>query len=453
MAKTRPIALLLSTLIALSATAEEREIVDLIPNKPSGWTIGKLFAPITGLFMGGPSYWYGERTLKIDTSPQGASLDLFYVRENIQRRFERAESPILLQLPTRIETGPRDSIEIRAILDGYRLQETLVDVRSRQTHLTIELTSLPNHLESMTFTHLSRRGSLKFLTREVAKFRLQKMSDGFSIVLTETGHSEGALESVRGVSSDNVQSLRAEQLGEDLLVRVQLHDAVHHRPDLRSTQGYDAARDLHQLTIELVPTDGNAAILAESSDALKRVRRSDVSGCALDFDHSMRSQLDSEALSRALAPSSGFIDSHLKSALRRLGELSPDGLIHLVDGSKFRPAIPLDLAAARAQSAEAIGFISLLRAFVAELEPTAQRRNTLRGVIAPELESERFAAIIEIAENHERRCTTPAPASRSSRANPTDSLAASRHPHGSRSSRANTQRRPEAVRHKTSGAL
>ena len=85
----------------------------------------------------------------------------------------------------------------------------------------------------------------------------------------------------------------------------------------------------------------------------------------------------------------------------------------LIDGSKFRPSSPLDLAAASAQSAEAIGFLSLLRAFVEELEPTAQRRNTLRGVIAPELESEDFAAIVDIAEDHERRCNTPAPASRS----------------------------------------
>ncbi len=127
----------------------------------------------------------------------------------------------------------------------------------------------------------------------------------------------------------------------------------------------------------------------------------------------MRSQLDSEALSRALAPSSSFLSHHIRSALQRLGELSPDGLITLIDGSKFRPSIPLDLAAASAQSAEAIGVLSLLRAFVAELEPTEQRRNALRGVIAPELDSEHFDAIFEIAEDLERRCSERAPASRS----------------------------------------
>jgi hypothetical protein len=335
------------------------------------------------------------------------------VRENIQQRFERAESPILLRLPTRIEAGPRDSVSIRAILDGYLHQEVQIEVRSRETQLTIELAPLPNRLEAMTHTHLSRRGSLKFLTSEAVKFRLQKMSDGFSIVLTETGHSEGAFETVRGVSSDNIKSLRAEQLGEDIVVRVQLHDTTQNELDLRSTQQYDAVREFHQFTVELVPAEGNAVILARSDAALNRVQRSDVSGCALDFDRSMRSQLDSEALSRALAPSSSFLDRHFRSALQRLGELSPDGLITLVDGSKFRPSITLDLAAASAQSAEAIGFLSLLRAFIAELEPSELRRNALRGLIAPELDSERFDAIIEAAEDLERRCNARASASRS----------------------------------------
>jgi hypothetical protein len=413
MAKTRLIGLLLLALIALPAAAAEREIIELIPAKPSGWTIGRLFAPITVLFRGGPSYWYGERTIAIDTRPPGASLELFYVRENIQRRFERAESPILLRLPARIEADPRDSVVIRAILDDYLHQEVQVEVRSRETQLTVEFAPLPNRLEATTHTHLSQRGSLKFLTSEAARFRSHKMSDGFSIVLTETGHSEGALEAIRGVSSDNIKSLRAEQLGEDLVVRIQLRAASQNRLDLRSTQGYDAVRDLHRFTIELVPTEGNAAVLARSREALHRVRRSNVFGCALDFDRSMRSQLDSEALSRALAPSSSFLDRHLRSALQRLGELSPDGLITLVDGSKFRPSIPLDLAAARAQSAEAIGFLSLLRAFIAEMELPEHRRNALRGVIAPELDGEHFDAIVEIAEDLERRCNARASASHS----------------------------------------
>jgi hypothetical protein len=404
MAKTRLIRLFLLLFIALPAAAAERETVELIPATPSGWTIGRLFAPITGLFRGGPGFWYDERTLAIDTLPPGASLDLFYVRENLQQRFERAQAPALLRLPTRIDAGRRDSVSIRAILDGYLHQEVQIEVRSRETQLTIELAPLPNHLEAMTHRYLSRRGSLKFLTSEAAQFRLNEMSDGFSIVLPKTGHSQSADGNMRGISSDNIQLLRAEQLGEDLVVRVQLNEADLRRPDLRSTQGYDAIRELHHFTVELVPAEGNAAALARSQEALNRVQRSIVFGCALDFDHAMRSQLDPAALSRALAPSSSFLDAHLRLALQRLGELSPDGLITLVDGSKFQPSVPLDLAAASTQSAEAIGFLSLLRAFIAELEPPEHRRRALRGVIAPELDHARFDTTVEDAEDLEHRC-------------------------------------------------
>jgi len=412
MAKTRPIGLLSLVLVALSATAAAREIVDLVPTQRASWTIGRLVAPITGLFRGGPSYWYGERTIEVDTRPPGAGLDLFYLRDNIQQRFARAESPILLRLPARIDARAGDSVAIRAILDGYLHQEVQVEVRSRRTQLTIELVRLPNRLEAVSHTYLSRRGSLKFLTTELADFRLQEMSDGFSIALRETDTSETASENMRGVSSDNIRSLRAEQLGEDVVIRVQLRDAAENRRSLRSTRDYDAVRDLHQFTVELVPAEGNAEVLARSVDALGRIRRSDVSGCALEFDRSMRSQLDSAALSRALAPSSGFLDRHLQSALERLGALSPDGLITLVDGSKFRPSVPLDLAAARDQSADAIGFLSLLRAFVAELEPSEHRRDALRGVIAPEMVRERFDAVAAVAEDLERRCGAQTPASR-----------------------------------------
>jgi len=404
MANPQLIAVLLLALVAPPAAADEREVVDLIPAQLASWTIERLFAPLSGLFLGGPSYWYGEREIDIDTRPSGASLDLFYVRENVQRRFERGQAPIRLRIPRRIDTRSRDSIEIRAMLDGYRQQVVQLAARSREAQLTIELTPLPNHLEAMTHSHLSRRGSLKFLTSQAARFRVQPTSNGFTVTLTQTGHSEGALDATRGTSSENIESLRAEQLGEDLVVRVRLREGARSGLDLRSTQGYDGVRELHRFTVELVPSEGNAAVLAMSADALKRVQRSDVSGCALEFDRALRAQLDAEALSRALSPASGFLARPFRMALVRLGELSPDGLITLVDGTKFRPAIPLDLEAASAQSADAVGFLALLRAFVTELEPAEQRRNTLRGAIAPELGQERFDAAVAIAEDLERRC-------------------------------------------------
>jgi len=411
MANARLIGLLLLACIARSASAAAPETIDLTPAQRSGWRIERLFAPITGLFMGGPSYWYAERSIEIDTRPPGASLDLFYVRENVQQRFERTPAPVRVRLPSRIDAGPRDSVVVRASLDGYRSQEAQIDVRSRESQLTIELAPLPNHLEAMTHTYLSTRGSLTFLTSEPAHFRVHETSDGFSVVLTGTSVSQRGAEGMQKISSDNIKALRVQQLGEDVVVWIQLNDPDANPLALRSTQGYDAIRELHHFTVELVPPEGNAAVLARSRDALARVSRSQVFGCALEFDRSMRAQLDPEALNRALAPSSSFIDPYLGLALVRLGEISPNGQITLVDGSTFRPSIPLDLIAARTQSAEAVGMLSLLRAFVAELEPPEYRRGALRGVIAPELDDASFDAIARVAEDREQSCRVHASAS------------------------------------------
>ena len=354
--------------------------------------------------MGGPGYWYSDRIIEIDTTPPGATLELSYVRENLQKRFERTVSPIVLMLPSRIEAEPRDSVEIRALRDGYRHEEIRIRVRSRDTQLMIDLAPLPNTLESMTHTHFSGRGSLKFLTREALRFRLQDTARGFSIALIETRQSDAASTTLQGVSSPLVESLRSEQLGEDLIVSIELDAVVRDKLERRSAHGYDAGRDLHHFTVNLVPSDGTSVTVDEARVTLERINPEDVSGCALEFDRSLRLQLEAESLSRALAPSSSFLDPYLRATLKRLGALSPDGVIALTDGSRFRPSRPLELSAAAAQSAQAVGYLVLLRKFVAELEPSIDQRNTLRGIIAPGLTNAAFDAIIETAKDPERRC-------------------------------------------------
>jgi len=392
-------------LLAASAQAE-REVIELIPADRSSWGATNVFAPVTGLFMGGPGYWYGAREIEIDTTPSGALLDLFYVRANFQKRFEQAESPILLRLPSRIEAGPRDSITIRALLDGYRQEEIHVKVRSRKNSVMIDLSPLPNSLEAMTHTYFSGRGSLTFLTKEALTFRVQKASDGFSVVLTETGKTKSSAETMKGIKSANIKSLKGRQLGEDLVVRVTLTESARGSIEPRSTQGYDAVRGLHRFTINLNPSDGGAAAIEKALAALDRIQTGDVTGCALAYDRSVRNQLERDALSRALAPSGGFTDRYLRGALKRLGEVSPDGLISLANGSKFRPHLPIELSAAGGQSFQATGYLALLRTFVAELEPPEFRRNTLRGLLAPEVSNQEFDLIVEVAEALESQCGT-----------------------------------------------
>jgi hypothetical protein len=385
--------------------ADAREVVDLVPDERASWSATHLFAPITGLFLGGPNYWYKAREIEVETVPPGALLDLFYVRASFQKRYEQADAPVTIRLPSRIQAGKRDSLTIRALLDGYRQEEVHVRVRSRQKKVVIELSPLSNSLLGVTHTYFAGRASLTFLTKEALTFRIQKVSDGFSVVLTETGTRSGAGAAVAGLSSPLVKAVGARQLGADLVVRVVLTDsAVDDELDVRSRQAFDPVRNLHRFALDLVPADGGAEAVYRAKAALARIRRHDVTGCALDYDSALRERLDTAALSRALAPAGSFTDPYLREAMKRLGQLSPGGFVTLTDGSKFRASAPIELMAASSQSAEVVGYLAILRKFVAELEPPESRRQTLRGLVAPELAAESFDAVADLAESRERSC-------------------------------------------------
>jgi hypothetical protein len=308
-------------------------------------------------------------------------------------------------LPPRIEATDRDSLTIRALLDGYRQQEMQVRVRSREEHVVIDLSPLPNSLVAFSHTYFAGRGSLNFLTKEALTFRLQKSGDGFGVVLTETGQSPQAVDAMRGVRSALVESVKGQQLGEDLVVRVALTELGRGGGfDTRSRQSVDPVRGLHLFALDLVPHDGGAADVERARAALARIDGADVSGCALEFDRALREQLDPAEVARALTPNGAYTDNFMRAAMKRLGEVSPGGMIRTIDGGEFNGSVPIELMAAATQPGQAIGYLSLLRAFVAELEPEAQRRSTLRALIAPEQSQEDFDAALGIAEQREQGC-------------------------------------------------
>lgn len=382
------------------------DVVELIPDDPPSWTPNNLIAPITGFFLGGgPGYWYDPREVEVRTTPPGAILDLFYVRRNFQKRYEQADAPARIILPSRIEATSRDSLRVRALLDGYRQVEVKVPVRSRQESVMIDLAPLPNTLVAFSHTYFAGRGSLDFLTEEALTFRLQKSGNTLSVVLTETGSGPDALASMQGSSSPLIDSVKGQQLGEDLVARVAITElAASDAFETRSRQSRDAVRGLHRFALDFVPRDGGAAEIERARAALARITSDAVGACALRFDESVRDQLDPADLARALTPSGAYTDKFLRAAMRRLGEVSPGGAIRMRDGSRFDVSLPIELMAAASQPGEAIGYIALLRQFVAELEPPPYRRGVLRGLIAPELSRERFDVILDSAERTEASC-------------------------------------------------
>ncbi len=381
------------------------ETVELVPQDRAGWSLTNVFAPITGLFLGGPGYWYAPRRIEIETVPTGALLDLFYVRRNFQKGFEQAESPVTVLLPSRIEAGPRDTLVVRAALDGYRHGEANVRIRSRETRIEIQLAPVPNSLVAFSHVSLASRATLEFLTREPIAFRMQQGAAGPSLILPQTSALADARGSLEGVHGALVASLAAQQLGEDLVVRIGLTELGSNGGyELRSRQGQDPVRGLHSFAVDLVPPDGGAGAVERAREALARIAPADVAGCAVAFDAALRAGLDPEQLARALAPRGTFIDPFLRAALRRLGEVSPGGAIELGDGRRYRPSLPLELAAAASEPAQARGYLALLRRLVAELETADHRREVLRGLVAPELPRPAFDAAFEAAEARERAC-------------------------------------------------
>jgi len=409
-------AVLTALLFCSSASAvlgeEEPEEVELIPDDRAGIGPSNFFAPITGLFLGGPGYWYTPRRITVRTTPPGAVLDLFYVRRSFQKGYEQADAPAVVVLPSRNEAGPYDSLRIRAFLDGYEQSEVAVKIRSRQEEVMIDLAPLANQLLAVTHLYFADRSSFTFLSKEAVTFRAQKGDAEPAVILVETGLTPTASASMKGVSDALVAGLRPQQLGADLVVRVALTEkARQSQVDLRQRQSYDPIRRQHALQLDVVPTVADASPVQRARAALARIGPESVSGCRMAFDEKLRERLDRSDLARALAVT-GFTQPYLRAAMKRLGEISPDGAVLLSDGSAYRTAIPLELEAAQSQAADVRGYLAMLDRFVSELEPEAYRRETLRGLIAPEVAPSAFEVVLTEADTAQRRCETGGGAAR-----------------------------------------
>lgn len=414
----------IALLVLLAAPVPARaDTVQLVPDEQASWGLRNVTAPLTALFLG-PGYWYGPRTVEVETSPPGANLDLFYVRANFQRRYEQATAPVTIVLPRRIEAGPRDSVTVRAFLEGYRFKDTTLRVDDRTSKLVLELDPLPNHLRAVSHTYFAGRSTLGFLTTQPPVVRVQRRAEGFTVVLNETGAAPELSALLDAIHSPLVSRVAAQQVGEDLLVRLDLSDEARARNvELRSREEREPARDLSRFTIDLAPPGGAAETVARVRAALSRLAPGDVTGCALVFEDALRQSLDPAALARALAPRGDFVDPVLRAAMRRLGELSPEGVVPMRDGARYRTADALELEAALSEASQARGFVALLRGFARELGGAAAAAEELRGLVAPELGESAFADVLTGADAAERGCRA---GGRAARSGPTASAAPTR---------------------------
>jgi len=393
-------AVILSLLLLTSggwSKTEAMETVVLKPDRKASWRPSRMFAFLR------PGHNYGERSIEIETVPGVATIDLFYIRANFQKRYEQTDSPAKVVLPNRAEAGPRDAVTIRAFAEGYRQKEVSIRVASKRDKVLIELDPLPNNLVAVSHTYFAGRASLAFLTEEPLAVRIQDRGPGFNVILSETAKGPDLGDSLDGIRSPLIDSVESLQLGEDLLVQVKTHSGQQDI-QLRARQSREELRDLYVYSVDMIPTDGGFELVTRARQTLAGIGSGDVSGCAAAFDEKLRGTLDSAALSRALAPRGAFTDPYLRAAMKRLGEVSPGRRIAMIDGSSFNPVNPIELAAAMSQPAEARGYLALLRTFVSKFEAGNHYGETLRSLLAPEIGATRFSEILGRAEAAERSC-------------------------------------------------
>jgi hypothetical protein len=382
---------------------QEPETIDLTPTDQADWGMRYIYTPLAALVRG-RSYFYAPRVIEIDTTPSGGFVDLFYVRSGFQKRFEQAESPVRVVLPSRIDAGPRDSVTIRAFAEGYRQQTRQVKVRGDVDEVVIDLSPLPNLLEAVGHRYFGGRSSLSFLTTESLAFRVQQTDDGVALVQNETALSKRARATVEELHSPLIEESYGQQLGEDLMIRFDLTQEGRSTTELRSRQDFDAPRDLHVFILDLAPADGGSKTVKRAQDALASLDESDISGCRLAFDDALRESLDSGELARALTPRGAFVDPYIRAAMRRLGELSVDGVVDFADGTRYRPTVPIELEMALTQPGDARGFLALLDAFVLAFEADEAQVDALRGLLAPELGATRFEEALDGARMSQKMC-------------------------------------------------
>lgn len=401
-----------ATVLSLGAAiaAEEdsfadAEVIDMTPDDPVGWSLRNVIAPVISLFQGGLGYYYDPREVRIDTTPSNGFVDLFYVRRNFQKRFEQAQTPVIVLLPPRIKAGPRDALTIRAFREGYKQKSITIPVASRDDEILLNLEPLPNTLVVLSHRYFAERSSLVFLTSESPTFRIQETIGGFTMIMSETARSPEAAASLEGIRSPMLDGAFAQQLGEDLVVKVQYAPGVaKDQFELRTRDERDAARDLFGFSLDIIPIKGSGEAIANAKAALAGLKSSTVRGCALLFDSQLRERLGVGELARALTPKGAFTDPYFRAAMRRLGELSANGKVEFLAGNAYRPEVPIELEAALIQSAEARGYLALLRGFVDHMEKKAYREVALRSLIAPELDAVSFSAIMNAAEAQEKSC-------------------------------------------------
>jgi len=375
---------LLLVLSAASASAQDADCVEFAPDEATGFSIRNVGAAVSSVF-GFWNYWYGENTVEIDSVPREAQLELFYIRQNFQKRFMRVEPPTKLCLPPRIMATRRDALTVRVNAPGFSTREWTFPVLDVPEKVVLTLDPLPNAMVFLGHTDLANRTTLTMRTLKEPEFRVSKSRGqaGFTLALAKTANKLPAAPSLSG---GRVKSVEVAQVGEDLLVKIDT-DA----PDVeaRSKQSYDPIRQEYLFLLDFVPQGERTPSLDEIQRDLERVAFTPADRCAGAMESALRGRLESEVIARAHRPTGGLADLYQRQAMLRLGRFD-HGSVQTTSGETLRTGNPLELEMALQGAGSVRGYLGMLAAF-SRTQPEAE--TALRSLIAPEMSAEDFAPI------------------------------------------------------------
>jgi hypothetical protein len=387
----------LSLLCAVTVVAQTREPdkVKLVPQESVDWGLRNVGAGFTAVF-GMYNYWYKDNSVRIETVPADARIQLYYIRSNFQKLFVRAESPVEVQLPPRIQTTPKDVMIVRVAANGFKTRESTFRVGDVPDKLVFQLAALPNSLTFLGHTHLAGRTSLSLRTTKEADFRVIKSRSfpGFTLSLSETAD---ALAGSEPPSGGLVALTEVSQLGEDLVVRIETRG---HDFEVRSKHSYDAIRDEHVYTFDMTAKGTRIPSFDQVRRELDGVHYSPSDPCDRTFEAALREQLEAEQIARALRPSGSIADLYRKEAMKRLGRLDR-GSVQTLSGETLRTGSPIELEMALQSAGSVNGYLGLLGAFS---RTRADPELALRSLIAPELSAGEFGEIYRVAHTAWSSC-------------------------------------------------
>jgi hypothetical protein len=378
-----------------SAVAQSFPEIDMAPHEPASFGIRNVAAGAHAV-LGGWNYWYKERVVEIETVPSDSRLQLFFIRSNFQKRFEEVEAPIRVRLPSRIETGKKDSFALRVAANGYSTKELSIKVNAVPEKLVVSLAPLPNSLTGLSQTHLAGRTTLSLRTIKEPELRIMKgrgSGGGFMLSLSETANQLPEDEPLSGGWLDAVQ---VSQVGEDLLVRL---ETTSPEVEVRSKQSFDAVRREHVYVIDLVEKGARPPTSQQIRARLEALPVA-LDDCSLRFEATLRTELEPETLARGMRASGGIADIYRREAMMRLGR-TDQGQVTTLEGEVLRTGSPIELELALQSGATVNGYLTMLGTF-ARSEPHPEL--AMRSLVAPELSPATFAPAFERADAASAGC-------------------------------------------------